>query len=327
MCTSPEVITTVETESNLPSYQPHPNSQSKSIGKLIAALAAAQREYKPIKRATENCSYTTETRKAMYAELQDVIAATQPALSSHGLAIIQRVSSDLKRCVAIIETVLAHESGQWLANVLELPAIGWELRWNDETKRKEWCRKFDSQTLGIAFTYGRRYSWLAIAGVSSEPDDDANAISAAAQRGSAEAAQAVANEKIAALKQKVGNGLKTGSDLEKQLRAGIDLIHRNKACYTCGAADHRASECLQPISKVAPDPHRVLFVTHEFVSDTYEITGPAELMQDTEWKNFCGLTGDEVADFTYLCEKKGITLKKLKPIEHASPTQRQGKQN
>jgi ERF superfamily protein len=313
MCTSPEVIATIEPESNTRVYQQRQNSQSKCIGKLIAALAAAQREYKPIKRATENCSYTTETRKAMYAELQDVIAATQPALSAHGLAIIQRVSSDLKRCVAIIETILAHESGQWVANVLELPAIGWDQRWNDETKKKEWYRKFDSQTLGIAFTYGRRYSWLAIAGVSSEPDDDANAISAA-QRGSAEAAQAVANEKIATLKQKVGNGLKTASDLEKQLRAGLDLIRHNKACHTCGAEDHHASDCPAPISKVAPDPTRVLFVAQDFVSNTYQISGSAELMKETGWKNFAGLSGDEMADFNYLCEKTGITLKKLRAI-------------
>lgn len=312
MCTSPEVITTVKPESNTYVYQQQPNSQSKSIGKLISALAAAQTEYQPIKRRTENSFYSTGTRKAMYAELQDVIAATQPALSAHGLAIVQRVSSDVKRCVAIIETVLGHESGQWIACILELPATASVERWNNETKRNERYRKFDSQTLGKAFTYGRRYSWQAMAGVSSEPDDDANAISEAAQSVSAEAAQAVANEKIATLKQKIGNGLKTGSDLEKQLRDGIDLIHRNTACYTCGAEDHRASECSEPISKVAPDPNRVLFVTHEFVSNTYEITGPTELMQDTGWKNFTGLSGDEIADFSYLCEKKSITLKKLK---------------
>ena len=65
---------------------------------------------------------------------------------------------------------------------------------------------------------------------------------------------------------------------------------------------------------MAPDPNRVLFVKHEFVSDTYEISGSAELMKETGWKNFAGLSGDEVADFNYLCEKMGITLKKLKAI-------------
>jgi hypothetical protein len=313
MCTQPEVTVVLEPQRNGRPYPSCLNNRSESIGKLVFALAAAQKEYKPIKRTSENYFYSTDTRKAMYAELQDVIAATQPALCAHGLVIIQRVSSDATRYVAIIETILAHKSGEWMANVLELPATAAAQRWNDEIKRKEWYRKFDSQTIGSAFTYGRRYSWQAMTGVSSEPDDDANAVSEAVQHGSAEAAQAIANEKIAKLKQKLGNGVKTGGDLERTLQASVNLAKGEsvgeRECEQC----HHATECTESINKPCPNPYRVLFVTHDFKNNAYDISGMPELMEETGWSKFVGLNGEEVADLSYACERIGITLKKLKP--------------
>src|SRR5262249_55696973 len=79
-------------------------------------------------------------------------------------------------------SILAHSSGEWIKGTLTLPATGRD--------------GFTAQSCGSSITYARRYSYAAITGCASE-DDDGNAASG---RGSVEAAQAVAQEKIGKLK-------------------------------------------------------------------------------------------------------------------------------
>lgn len=167
-------------------------TRSESIGNLVKALAAAQKEYKPLKKSSINPFYTTDKKVAKYAELADVIEATQGALANHGLAVIQRESTDLGTQEATVETVLAHESGEWMSSSLTLPAVG---------KGYNNTARFDAQTIGAAFTYGRRYSLQAMVGISAEPDDDANSLSQ--EPGTKEAAQDVAKAKIAQLQASV----------------------------------------------------------------------------------------------------------------------------
>lgn len=153
-------------------------SRSPEFGELVAALALAQREFQPILKGNENPAF----RGSKYADLATVIEATRKPLADNGLAIIQLVSTSMveESRTVTITTMMAHKSGQFITNELILPA----------TMRNE----FSAQTIGSAITYGRRYSWQAITGTAAEVDDDGNS---ASDQGSKEAAQAVAQRKIA----------------------------------------------------------------------------------------------------------------------------------
>jgi hypothetical protein len=131
------------------------------IGQLIGALAAAQLEFGSLTKTHEN-TYTGKK----YADLADVIAATQPALAKNGLSVVQIPIRKDGEKEAGVRTILAHSSGESISVELMLPATmkasGGEL-------------KFDQQSIGSAITYARRYTWQALVGVAAEEDDDGNA--------------------------------------------------------------------------------------------------------------------------------------------------------
>jgi hypothetical protein len=125
---------------------------SEEIGELAKALADARKDYKPVLKDANNPFF-----KSKYADLAGVIEATSDALSKNGLAVIQSPRLGLNRIA--VTTLLAHSSGQWLRDDLELP-----------------MSKFDAQGAGSAITYARRYAYQAIVGVAAE-DDDGNSAS------------------------------------------------------------------------------------------------------------------------------------------------------
>jgi ERF superfamily len=159
----------------------HGIGATENIGELAGALAKAQSEFKPVLKDTVNPYFNSK-----YADLSSVIGATQQALSKNGLVVIQNPVVDCETEKAGVTTILAHSSGQWMSHDLMLPAT---------MKGKDGAPKFDAQSVGSAITYARRYSYQAIVGVAAEMDDDGNA--AALNGGSREAAQAVAQRKIA----------------------------------------------------------------------------------------------------------------------------------
>jgi len=158
---------------------------SPEIGELTKALAAAQLDFKPVKKDTKNPFYNSK-----YADLSSVIAATQPGLSKNGLVVIQSPIVDPETEKAGVSTLLAHASGQWLSNELMLPAT---------MKSKDGTVRFDAQSVGSAITYARRYTYQAMIGVAGEEDDDGNR---AVGIGTQEAAQNVATSKL----RKAANG-------------------------------------------------------------------------------------------------------------------------
>jgi len=171
--------------------------RSASIGKLVEALAKAQLAFKPIVKGVENTFYTTERKKAMYADLSAIIAATQKGLAENGLTIIQSPLVLPSAKSAGVVSLLAHSSGEWLENEIVLPATAKVKIYKDGGgSTYTWGEKFDAQTCGIAITYSRRYGYQSLVGVAAEEDDDANSIGEAAT-GSKEASQAVAKRKIA----------------------------------------------------------------------------------------------------------------------------------
>jgi hypothetical protein len=156
---------------------------SASIAELVTALAKAQLEFLPIHKKDVNPAFSKK-----YVGLPTVIAATQKALAKHGLVVMQLTRSEFgleDAKMITITTMLAHGSGQWLSTDLQLPAMMRE--------------RFDSQAVGSAITYGRRYGLQAILGVAADEDDDGNS---AAGVGSKAAVKEVIGKK---LKEMAGN--------------------------------------------------------------------------------------------------------------------------
>jgi len=126
--------------------------KSESIKELATALSKAQNQMSGAAKDSKNPFF-----KSNYADLSSVVAAIKEPFASHGLSYSQfPVFSDGK---VGVETILMHESGEWLSSELILPMT-----------------KQDPQAAGSAITYARRYALQAIAGIPSE-DDDGNGAS------------------------------------------------------------------------------------------------------------------------------------------------------
>lgn len=128
-------------------------NKSESIAAIAAALAKAQAEMRNPVFDSANPHF--RNRYASLASVRDTIT---PALAAHGIAVLQLLG---KSEVGVsCETVLTHESGEWISSTIELPAS-----------------KQDAQGYGSACTYARRYALMAIVNVVGDEDDDANAAS------------------------------------------------------------------------------------------------------------------------------------------------------
>jgi hypothetical protein len=126
---------------------------SESITKLAVALVEAQAELTNVVESANNPFF-----KSMYAPLNTVIDHAKPVLTKHGLAIVQ--GNTPTENGVIVDTMLIHTSGEWIKSELNMPLA-----------------KNDPQGAGSAITYGRRYAYSAIIGISSGDDDDANSAS------------------------------------------------------------------------------------------------------------------------------------------------------
>lgn len=125
-------------------------SQSEVINELAAALSKAQGEMQAAIKDKINPFF-----KSSYADLGSVWDAARPVLSKYGLCIMQTTELAPDRNQVIMVTTLAHTSGQWMKSYLPLNPS-----------------KNDSQGMGAAITYLRRYSLSAIVGVVCDEDDD-----------------------------------------------------------------------------------------------------------------------------------------------------------
>jgi len=123
-------------------------NQSENINELAAALSKAQGEMQAAIKDSVNPFF-----KSKYADLGSVWDAARPVLSKNGLCIMQ--TTEMAGDKIVMVTTLAHTSGQWMKSYLPLnPA------------------KNDSQGIGAAITYLRRYSLSALVGVVCDEDDD-----------------------------------------------------------------------------------------------------------------------------------------------------------
>jgi len=118
---------------------------------LYSALAAAQAEMGRALKDTANPHF-----KSKYADLASVCDACMPALSKHGIAVLQPSFDD--ETGRYVKTILVHgDSGESVE--CRVPLI---------------VAKTDMQGYGSAVTYARRYGLMGMAGIAPE-DDDGNA--------------------------------------------------------------------------------------------------------------------------------------------------------
>jgi hypothetical protein len=115
----------------------------EQIDKIAKALATAKL-VNPVKNKVANMGKF----KNHYADLSVVIETVRPALSQVGLSFTQLIEP------GVLITCLMHDSGQCLTSHYALPTLQ------------------DSQAMGSAITYARRYSLCAILGIAAEDDED-----------------------------------------------------------------------------------------------------------------------------------------------------------
>jgi hypothetical protein len=128
-------------------------NKSDSIVNIAPALVKAQAEIKAALKDSTNPHF-----RSKYADLSSVVDAVKAPLLKQGIAFLQGVH-DAVDGVAV-ETMLLHNSGEWISSTMRLPAV-----------------KQDAQGYGSAITYGRRYGLQSMCGVPAE-DDDGNAATA-----------------------------------------------------------------------------------------------------------------------------------------------------
>lgn len=130
-------------------------NKSDTITKLASALAGLQAELSPVKRNADNPFFKSE-----YADLAACWNHVRPLLAKHKLAIAQPIINGHDGTVTV-ETILLHESGEWLAGSMTIKPV-----------------KPDPQSYGSAVTYCRRFGLTSLISLAQEgSDDDGNAAS------------------------------------------------------------------------------------------------------------------------------------------------------
>ena len=119
----------------------------ESNQELYKALSNFQAEVPEIPKNKQGYGYK-------YASLDSILSAIRPLLAKNGLCVFQglQYSEDGKE---FVHTTIAHESGQFIESRLLLRVA-----------------KPDSQALGAAITYGRRYLLCAMLNLQADEDTD-----------------------------------------------------------------------------------------------------------------------------------------------------------
>ena len=122
-------------------------NRSDSITELAKSLCKAQAVMGTATRDKVNPAF-----KSKYADLAAVWEAIRKPLTDNGIAVAQCCTQASGQ--VSVETVLLHNSGEWMSEVLTVPMV-----------------KMDSFSLGSAISYGRRYALMAMLGVAADDDD------------------------------------------------------------------------------------------------------------------------------------------------------------
>tara|TARA_R110002096_G_scaffold65403_1_gene159291 strand:+ start:221 stop:751 length:531 start_codon:yes stop_codon:yes gene_type:complete len=121
--------------------------RSESIKEIACALNKAQGEMSGAKKKADNPFF-----KKPYADMTSVVDAVRGPFCENGLSYSQFPFFEDGKVG--VETLLMHNSGEWLMCTLLLPIT-----------------KQDPQAAGSAITYAKRYALQSMAGIPSEDDD------------------------------------------------------------------------------------------------------------------------------------------------------------
>ena len=124
---------------------------SDSIKNLSAALNRAQKKIGAAVKGSANPFF-----KSRYADLGAVMEACKEHLNSEGISVLQPVLSD--ETGDYVETVLLHESGEYIASKMRLLASK------------------NMQELGSNTSYARRYGLQSLVFIPAEDDDGETAM-------------------------------------------------------------------------------------------------------------------------------------------------------
>lgn len=128
---------------------------SASIVKLAPALLKAQKAMGGATKGSNNPFF-----KSRYADYGAVLEACKDPLNDNGFSVVQPPDIIEVSGKSYIETVLLHESGEWISGVTEVIS----------------AKQNDPQAQGSAITYARRFGLESLLGLPRE-DDDGNAAS------------------------------------------------------------------------------------------------------------------------------------------------------
>lgn len=126
-------------------------NKSENIDLLASALSKLQGEITDVTKDKKGYGY-------QYADLSQILDISRPMLSKHKLAISQLCGSAHDKVT--VETVLMHESGQWISSTIEMGV-------------QEGKGMSLAQAVGSVITYARRYALASIIGIA-QIDNDAH---------------------------------------------------------------------------------------------------------------------------------------------------------
>lgn len=198
-------------------------NKSESIGALAKALSQVQAQLEPANKDAKNPFF-----KSNYASIQSIWDSCRKPLAENNLSVTQL--TQVVESGVIIETVLMHESGEWVSGELFLPLT-----------------KNDAQGVGSALTYGRRYALAAIVGVVADEDDDGQ-FASRQQTQSANRNQPPQNTKTNQYAPKQENAPKSqgnGKQTASEPQATGEIVSRE-------TLDHLISLCEQPPKRKKP---------------------------------------------------------------------------
>lgn len=124
-------------------------NRSEFIDLLATSLSKAQGEMAVAKKESENPYF-----KSNYADLEQIVSTSRPALTKYGLSVTQQIITD-DSGATMLHTILVHSSGQWIESTMRvLPP------------------KNDIQTISSYITYLKRINYAALIGVVASDEDD-----------------------------------------------------------------------------------------------------------------------------------------------------------
>lgn len=129
--------------------------KSESIGKIAKALAKVQSGLQTVQKDGSAKIYSHKGNyEYEYLTFGSIWDCCRQLLAENNLAVCQPTEVTDGREV-IVETILMHESGEWISGKISLPIT-----------------QNTPQAVGSAITYGRRYSFAGIIGIVADEDDD-----------------------------------------------------------------------------------------------------------------------------------------------------------